>query len=246
MTKSYSANELAKLANVSVRAIYQWINACPELREKLGELNDGGRFSLADAQRILRVHGRSELATLIGELALAQEFLPSIPEPEFMGEVVLETPPHRGRQKKDRIPTWVSIEYLAGGTENSERLRVALYRANAEIEMIRDVAYVALENLPEDILAPFVARLKCGSDELEAFRASLANKEGELWISGKAIAAALGWTSSLVATRGWRTPWTSRPHQSKNGRPEGLEYELSSLPEELRIPILRYLKAKAA
>jgi len=246
MIRSFSASELAKLAHVTVRAVYQWIDACPELKVKLGDHNDGGRFSLSDAQRILRVHNRSELARLLGELALAQEFLPSIPEPEFMGDVVLEAPSHRGRQKKERIPTWVSIEYLAGGAENSERLRVALYKANAEIEMIRDVAYVAMENLPADILAPLMVRLKSGTDDLERFRVSRANEKGEFWIRSKEIASALGWTNSLVATRGWRTPWRSRPHLVEGRTEEGLEYELSSLPEELHIPILRYLKSKAA
>jgi hypothetical protein len=247
MTKNFSASELARLAAVTPRAVYQWIEACPaELKARLGDLQIAGRFDLKDAQVILKAGRREELANLLGELSLAQGFIPPEPEPEFFGEVVFVAPPKRGRPGHRRISAWVALEDLAGAMENRDRVTAALYRANAEMETIHDATYVAMETIPSDILAPMIARLESAGDQLEEFHRNHADETGELWIPGKRIAAALGWSNRLVATRGWRTPWASRPHRDERGVDEGLEYELSSLPEELRVPILRYLMSIAA
>jgi len=243
MTRSFSVSELAKLASVTPRAVYQWLADCPaDLKAKLGELGDAGRFDLVDAQAILKVGKREELANLLGELALAQEYVPPEPEPDFSGDVVFIAPPRPGRPPRRRIAAWVSVEDLAGGSENRARITAALYRANAMMETIHNATYVAMESLPVDLLAPIAARLRSGDEEVERFRLSASNDEGEVWVKGTDIAGALGWGLKLVTTRGWRTPWRSR----KPEKYSGLEYELSSLPEDLQLPVLRYLMSKAA
>lgn len=241
MTRSMSVAQIARLAKVTVQAVYKWISEGPEaLRAKLGDLSDGARFDLEEVQALLRSCGRESLADLLEELALAQSFVPTDPPPAFSGDALVIPKDRTALMRKRGPHAWISLESLTRDAEHMKRVFNALYASGALIRKIEGVPFVALDSVPDEVLKPYVSRLIPEILNLRLYYQESCDRSGELWVRADDMALALGWSRALVRSRGWMTPWHSR-QSTESGRPKCLEYELSSLPEDLHDPILRFL-----
>lgn len=246
MKRFFSIAELASLASVSRPTIYNWIDVssrAEELRASLGTLNDAGKISLDLAQHLLAENKREPLAVLLGELDAALVAASSVAPIALPEGLRCDTEsPKSGRPPKWDAAILVSTARLAEDLGEQEPVIVcALIDEDVGIIYVRGRRFVATDALPQGFLDSLAARLGAIRVDLDALRSTLKDDSGEIWILGSHLARLLGWNKELVQARGWRTPWKGR----RNNEAREYEYELSSLPEDLQIRVLKALDRRA-
>lgn len=242
MTTSITVSELAKIAGVNPRTVYLWLKECPsELRDELGDLQDSGSFSLAQAREILEQGHKKELAKIFGELQAAQSAIfsisSSLPVSPYQGDTVIVSTKTRGRPRRRHIPAWVLVDSLADDKESKARITASFLRDNIELQVIGNDTYVAMDRVPAELMDMLYKTAAGPIEEIDHFVNGIKDIDGKIWVKTEDIMGALKWSRGKVSSQGWRAPWRSR---RAPGDPY-LEYELSSMPVETHKAILLYL-----